>query len=210
MRNRAASAILAVLFAFALPEVVGAQAGAATRSLHTRHDRVSEIMRRAATTDAQRATRDAEVDAIIGDLLDYDELARRSLGAHWAEHTPAEQQQFVGLLRQLIERNYRASLEHILEFEVSYGAETVLPEGALVHTSARSREDRRQPAVELEYSMHLVGTVWRVFDVNTDGVHMVRNYEQQFNRIITEHGWAGLISRMEQRLAAGAATASTH
>ncbi len=109
-----------------------------------------------------------------------------------------------------MERNYRVNLEHILEFEVSYGAETTLAEGAQVHTSARSREDRRQPPVDIEYSMHLVGDAWRVFDVNTDGVSLVRNYQQQFNRIIASDGWAGLIRRMEQRLADGSATASTH
>jgi phospholipid transport system substrate-binding protein len=210
MRTRVLTVIVSLLSVLALPLAASAQSGAATRYLHGRHDRVAETMGRAATTDAQRATRDAEVTAILIDLLDYDELARRALGAHWAEHTPAEQQQFVGLLRQLVERNYRTNLEHILEFEVSYGAETTLPEGALVHTSARSASDRRQPAVEIDYSMHLVGDSWRVFDVNTDGVSLVRNYQQQFNRIITQHGWAGLITRMEQRLADGSATASAH
>lgn len=209
MRIRAVSASLALLFVLAAPLLAHAQSGAATRYLHGRHDRVAELMRRAATTDAQRATRDGEVTSILSDLLDYDELGRRALGTHWTERTPAEQQQFVGLLRQLVERNYRTNLEHILEFEVAYGTETTLPDGSLVHTSARSREDRRQPAVEIEYSMHLVGEVWRVFDVNTDGVGMVRNYQQQFHRIITTDGWAGLITRMEQRLADGAATAST-
>jgi phospholipid transport system substrate-binding protein len=209
MRTRALSSILSLAFLLAIPGLALAQAGPATRYLHGRHDRVTEIMRRAATTDALRTTRDGEVSAILGDLLDYDELGRRSLGAHWTEQTPAEQQRFVSLLRQLVERNYRTNLEHILEFEVSYGTETTLPEGALVHTSARSRADRRQPAVEIDYSMHLVGETWRVFDVNTDGVSMVRNYQQQFSRIITEHGWAGLISRMEQRLADGATPATT-
>jgi phospholipid transport system substrate-binding protein len=208
--TRVLSLALALLVLLATPLLASAQSDAATRYVRGRNDRVTEIMRRAATTDAQRTTRDEEVSAILSDLLDFDELGRRSLGAHWAEHTPAEQQQFVALLRQLVERNYRTNLEHLLEFEVSYAAESAIPEGSVVHTSARSREDRRQPAVEIDYSMHLVGTAWRVFDVNTDGVSLVRNYQQQFHRIITSDGWAGLISRMEQRLAAGSATAPTH
>ncbi len=210
MRTRAATAVLSLLFLIAAPGMASAQGGAATRYLHGRHDRVAEIMHRAATTDAQRTSRDAEVTAILVDLLDYDELARRALGTHWSEHTPAEQQQFVGLLRQLVERNYRTNLEHILEFNVTYGTEGTLPEGALVSTSARSQSDRRQPAVEINYSMHQVGESWRVFDVNTDGVSLVRNYQQQFNRIITQHGWAELITRMQQRLADGSVTASAH
>jgi phospholipid transport system substrate-binding protein len=42
-----------------------------------------------------------------------------------------------------------------------------------------------------------------VFDVVTDGVSLVRNYRNQFNRIITDHGWAELIHRMRDRLQRG-------
>lgn len=178
--------------------------GPATRYLRQRNDDVIRILRRDATTDAARTQRSQEVTRILSDLLDYEELSRRALGPHWDQHTEAERREFVDLLRQLVERNYESNLERLLEFEVSYTGETTGSDGTVVRTEARSRTERRQPPVEITYTLHLQGTSWRVFDVVTDGVSLVRNYRNQFNRIITENGWPELIHRMRDRLQRGA------
>lgn len=181
-----------------------AQEGPASRFLRQRHDEVSRLMRRAAGTDADRERRSQEVTRILSELLDYQELSRRSLGAHWEGCTPEQREQFVSLLRQLVERNYQANLERIQEFEVRYASEEPVAGGMLVRTEARSRSERRQPPVEIAYSMHQTSGAWRVFDVTTDGVSLVGNYQRQFNRIVTQNGWDELIRRMQQRLESGA------
>ncbi len=177
--------------------------GAASRYLRTKHEEVLRLLRRPATTPADQTRRSEEVSRILSSLLDYQELSRRALGTHWAARTDAEKTQFVTLLRRLVERNYQQNLTRIVDFEISYGRETTNSDGALVVTSARSRTERRQPPVEISYSMRLENNQWRAFDVSTDGVSMVRNYQTQFNRIIVQNSWAELIRRMEQRLAAG-------
>lgn len=195
--------LFAPLGAFTSVLSSGAEAqttGPATRYLRQRNDDVIRILRRDATTDAARAQRSQDVTRILSDLLDYEELSRRALGPHWDQHTEAERREFVDLLRQLVERNYESNLERLLEFEVSYTGETTNADGTVVRTEARSRTERRQPPVEITYTLHLQGTSWRVFDVVTDGVSLVRNYRNQFNRIITESGWPELIRRMRDRL----------
>lgn len=195
--------LVAIGLVLALPTLASAQEGSASRFLKQRHDEVSRIMRRSPTTDAERQRRSEEVTRVLNDLLDYQELSRRALGSHWEGRTPQQREQFVSLLRQLVERNYQANLERIHETEVRYTGEDAVAGGIVVRTEARSREQRRQPPIEIAYSMHQSGGAWRVFDVNTDGVSLVRNYQTQFNRIITQNGWDELIQRMEQRLQAG-------
>ena len=46
------------------------------------------------------------------------------------------------------------------------------------------------------------GQEWKVFDIFTDDVSLVRNYKRQFRRVIKDEGWDGLIDRMEKKLAA--------
>jgi len=193
----------ALTLALALPAAGSAQEGGpASRFLKQRHDDVNRIIRRAPETEPERQRRSREITQILSELLDYQELSRRALGSHWESRTPEQRERFVGLLRQLVERNYEQNLQRIQEFEVRYSGEESIADGTVVRTEARSRTERRQPPVEIAYSMHLVGTAWRVFDVNTDGVSLVRNYNNQFNRIISQNGWDELIRRMEQRLAA--------
>ena len=180
-----------------------AQDGPATRYVRQRQDEVMRLLRREPSGDAARTQRNDEVTRILSELLDYQELSRRALTGHWDGLTEAQRTQFVGLLRQLVERQYQRNLQGIMDFEVRYTAEDASASGTVVHTEARSRAERRQPPVVIDYSMHLEAGRWRVFDVNTDGVSLVRNYQRQFHNIISHDGWDALIRRMEQRLASG-------
>jgi phospholipid transport system substrate-binding protein len=182
----------------ALGSAAEAQGGPATRYLRERNDEVNELLRGPASPE-----RTASVTRILSDLLDYDELARRSLSTHWDGRTPAERTEFVGLLRQLVEQQYQSNMERVLDYEISYLSEAEIDGGRSVATEARSRTERRQPPIEITYSVHHVGSAWRVFDVTTDGVSMVQNYQQQFSRFIASDGWDGLIRRMRERLARG-------
>jgi phospholipid transport system substrate-binding protein len=195
-------ASLLVTFALlAAPSLALAQTGPATRYLRQQHEQVDHIMAQRVTTDADRTARDGQVTTILVALLDFDELCRRALDTHWATLTTAQQTEFSTLLRQLVERNYRQNLERIRDYQVDYTREETTSSGVVAHTSAHSRTSHREPPVAIDYSMHLVGTAWRVFDVVTDGVSLVHNYQQQFHRIITRDGFDTLLQRMRDRLA---------
>jgi phospholipid transport system substrate-binding protein len=184
------------LASLALASPSEAQAGPATRYLRERNDEVNELLRRPASAD-----RDAGVTRILSALLDYEELARRSLGTHWDGRTPEQRTEFVSLLQQLVEQQYQSNLERVLDYEISYLSEGEIEGGRSVATEARSRAARRQPPIAITYAVRRDGSAWRVVDVTTDGVSMVQNYQQQFNRYITSDGWDGLIRRMRERLA---------
>lgn len=171
-----------------------AQPAEAQRFLEQRHERVRVVLLRPAS-DA----RDAELGSLLGDLLDYEALSRAALADHWEARTPAQRQDFVALLRQLIERSYRSNLQHTLSFDVRYERATAQGDGVRVETLARSRENRRAPAVEIDYQLERRGRTWKVVNLVTDGQDLVANYRTQFHRIIEREGWDGLITRMRAR-----------
>jgi phospholipid transport system substrate-binding protein len=179
------------------------QPNGAIAHLRERHEQLNRILRQPAANEAARQRRSEQLRATINGLLDYEELSRRALRDHWEGRTPQQREQFVALLRQLVERNYESNLERTLDFEVSYDSESPREGTSLVTTTARSRTQRRQPPVEIAYTMVQRGNEWKVVDVATDGVSMVDNYRSQFNRIITRDGWDELITRMQRRLEAG-------
>lgn len=175
----------------------------ATAFLKGKHDQVARVLKAPAKDPAQKAARDEKITAIIGDLLDYTTLSERSLRDHWAARTPKEREEFVSLLRQLVERNYRSSLEGTLDFNVKYTGEKPITGGVIVSSKARDAKNKRSPEVSIDYEMTPHGGDWVVVDVVTDGVSMVQNYRSQFRRIIEKDGWAGLVGRMKKRLAEG-------
>lgn len=198
-----APVLAAVSLALLAPVPKASAQGSARAYLEGQHHEVNRILQAPASNDAARQRRSARLTELLNDLLDYEALAQAALGEHWEQHTPEERAHFVSLLQQLVQRNYETNLERILDFEVSYEGERRRGEDTLVTTSARSRAQRRQPPVEIEYTMRQQGTHWRVVDVTTDGVSMVQNYRNQFTRIISREGWGELIARMEHRLESG-------
>jgi phospholipid transport system substrate-binding protein len=174
--------------------------------LQGKHSAVERVLRRPAKNADAVTRRNAEVQRAIGELLDFEEVSRQALGQHWTARSEAERTEFVSLLRQLVERNYRDNLTRTLEYVVRYESEAPGAGGtAVVRTTARSRTNRRAPAVEITYTMRRTGNAWKVIDVSTDGVSLVRNYRTQFGRIATRDGWPELIRRMRDRLAQGSA-----
>ena len=176
-----------------------AQAQNAETFLRDRHQAVERILSRAARTDAGRSRRQTELDSALEGLLDYDALAEAALVDHWSGLQPAQRTEFVGLLRQLVQRSYRNNLESTRDFVIRYTGTDTRGQSHIVHTTARSRTNGRAPEVGIDYELRQNGASWKVTDVVTDGVSLVRNYRSQFHRIVQRDGWDALIRRMRER-----------
>lgn len=178
------------------PGITPAEAKVAEAFIRTKHDKVRAVLRQPDTP--KRAKR---LTVLLGEFLDYEKLARLSLDREWEKRTPKERARFVSLLRQLVERQYQRNMESTLQYKVSWvGTEPVDADSVLVKSSARSQKKKRQPAITIDYTMSPYGKEWRVWDIWTDGVSLVKNYRRQFRRVIRDEGWKGLIKRMEDRL----------
>jgi phospholipid transport system substrate-binding protein len=152
---------------------------------------------------AATATRDAQVARILNGMLDIEELGRRALDPHFAQQTPADQAEFVSLLRQLIERNYRRNLESTLSWAVTYGAPTAAADGsAVVPTTARSRTSARTEPVTIDYHLRHRGADWIVYDIVTNRSSLVQSYRDGYTRIVRDRGFPELLRRLRQRVAA--------
>ncbi len=141
-----------------------------------------------------------EIKQLAATLLDYDELAQRSLAAHWDKLTPAQRTDFVATLRELIERNYVKQLRTNLDYQVQYRNEENEGAEATVTTLVKVKSAGRNSDAEIVYKMKKDPDGWRVWDVVTDEVSLVRNYRTQFNKIITEQSYDALIKKMKSKL----------
>ena len=97
----AAAALAALLVGGALV----AMAGPATDRLKPEIDKVVATLENPALKgESKTAERRQALRSITDGVFDWNEMAKRALGRHWAARTPAEQQEFVSLFRDLLER----------------------------------------------------------------------------------------------------------
>ena len=193
--------LFALLFtALLAPAAAEAQAADAKRFLEAKHDAVQRLLRKKPRSDAEATQREKKLESILEGLVDYEELSKQALGDHWDARSAEERAEFVSLLRQLVERSYKSNLQQTLDYQLRYGDAEAEGDTVLVRTTARSRKNRRAPEVSIDYRLRRVDGQFRVYDIITDGVSMVRNYRSQFHRIIEKDAWKGLIDRMKKKL----------
>lgn len=147
------------------------------------------------------AASDTKISSIFDQLLDYQSLAEHSLGKHWGERTEAERKEFTSILEGLVKAAYRRSLRKTLDYQISIQGESPIESGTLVRTVATHRTKKREPAINIDYALHEVGGQWKIFDIVTEGSSLVKNYQNQFGRVIRKKGFAELLSRMKKKLA---------
>ena len=163
--------------------------------------RISDLLRKGYQASSPEGKRvQTEIKELVNGFLDYRELSRRSLGQHWDARTRREQEEFVSVLRELIERNYVKQLRSNLDYEVAYRKEEVTGDEATVSTVVKVERNHRAAETEIIYKLRQVGGAWLVFDIVTDEVSLIQNYRTQFNRIISKESYPALLKKMRRKL----------
>lgn len=172
----------------------------------TANENIQNLLKQNIAENTPQATkRDAELKTLVTNLLDLDYMAQKALGRYWRQQSEEERQEYLGLMRQLVERSYLRQARSRTEYEVQFRNVTTEGDESEVETNLRIKTRNRIENVEIIYTMKKQGQTWRVVDIETDGASTVMNYRTQFRRIIKQHGFGELISRMRKRLDAGEA-----
>ncbi len=187
------SLLAAFAFVFALPRVAAAEESP-DAFVKGQQAKLSSLLKKG------KAAND-KVDEAFDEMLDYETLAKESLGKHWDDIDEDQRKEFRGVLKRLVRNAYRKNLKKTLDYDVSYkGATDAKNKSKLVRTVAKSRNDKREEPVSIDYVVHKVNGKWRVYDIVTEGSSLVRNYKSQFNRVIKKKSFKVLLDRMKKKL----------
>lgn len=145
------------------------------------------------------AQNDQKIEAIFDEILDYDTLARESLGDQWEGRSDTERKDFQALLKQLVQKAYRENLRKTLDYDIEYHGDAKAKDGSLVRTVAHNRKNSREEPISIDYLVHEVAGQPRIRDIITEGSSLVGTYRSQFRRIIKKEGFDGLIKRMKAK-----------
>jgi phospholipid transport system substrate-binding protein len=170
-------------------------AGAPTDTLKETVDRIVQILADPARHDKPEQRR-AEVRKIAEGIFDYPDTARRALGPHWSARSPQEQQEFVKLFADLLDRAYVSKIELYQGERVRYVGETVDGDEATVKTVIATKKSSEIP---VDYRMHHKDGRWLVYDVIIEGVSLVSNYRTQFNKIVQTESYDALVQRLRAK-----------
>jgi len=189
-----------LLAAFAAVAFVtaAAEAGAPTEVVKRHVDHAIDVLTQPAMQgEANASKRRDSIRQIAHDAFDFPDMARRTLGQHWRQRTPEEQERFTRLFTSLLERAYFSRIDSYQQGNsVKYLSEEIEGESASVKTQVVTDKGSTIP---VDYLMHQVDGRWRIHDVKIEGVSMVANYRAQFNKVIVSSSFEELLRRLEER-----------
>jgi phospholipid transport system substrate-binding protein len=198
MMRKFAIIFSALVLTAALARGGDSSAGVPTDQVRATVNRVLVILKDPALNSAgAKEARRAELSKAILPRFDFEEMAKRSLGAEWRRRTPAEQKEFVRLFTALLKDSYVDSIESYRGEKVVYRGESQDGDYADVGTKMI---DKRGQEFAIDYRLNLEGSEWKVYDVIIENISIVNNYRSQFQRILSRSSFAELLRRLSDKV----------
>jgi phospholipid transport system substrate-binding protein len=169
---------------------------APVRATATPTEQVEATVRSVLTILRQHpASETKELEQAIGERFDFEEMAKRSLGSHWRDLTPQQQEQFVTLFTDLLKDTYIDEIKAYNNEKVIFTGERRDGAYAVVQSRIVPKDG---PPISVDYRLQLTGDEWKVYDVIIENVSLVNNYRSQFNRVWVNGSFEELIRRMKR------------
>jgi len=189
--------LLTAAIAF-LSMVCQASAGAPMNVVKAGVDEVLATLRPAPgqAAPSESAKKD-KIRSVADSLFDYEALSYFTLGNNWNKLDAAQQKDFMGLYRQLLEQVYMGKILGYTDQQVDFEKETLLPNNRAEVSASIVTSSGKVPMV---YRLLEKNGQWRVYDVVVEGISIVRNYRAQFQDILAKNTPQQMIDILRQKV----------
>lgn len=176
-----------------------AAGGVPTDQIKTTVDKALVVLRDPRFKPAAKTKeRRDQLRQILFARFDFTEMARRALGANWRRRTAQEQEEFVRLFTELLERAYTETIESYTDEKIVYVGEK--QDGNYAEVNSKILTSKGQEFT-IDYKTQVVAGEWKVYDVVVENISMVNNFRSQFNRVINNNSYEELVRRLREKQA---------
>ena len=139
-----------------------------------------------------------EIGNIIGEVFDFTELSRRTLGRQWRKMDAGQQKEFTELFEKLLQGVYADRLLAYTDQKIVFENEKELKKGRVEVQSNIVLSDGRK--IPIYYRATNKSGQWKVYDLVIEGVSMVKNYRTQFREIIAKESPEKLLQILRDKV----------
>lgn len=145
--------------------------------------------------EAHKVERRAKIMGHVTQGFDFREMSQRVVGKEWKSLSQEKQDHFQVLFTKLLENAYIGKFESYSGQEIQYTGERVKGDRAIVSTQIENNGQ----LMPVDYIMTKKEDRWMVYDINIEGVSLVRNYMEQFQSILRRDKFDGLVKLLEEK-----------
>jgi phospholipid transport system substrate-binding protein len=187
------SLLYAAISLLVLSQAVNAgDKSAAEELLKCRLDAVFAVLQ---NKDLEQEAKKNEVVEIVTSLFDFQLMAKLSLGKeYWPGLTEAKKERFTELFIKRLRTSYLDKLTVYTDENVTYEPAVQVKKKIHVPTYLISKQKK----ISMLYKLYQSESGWKIYDVEIQGVSIIRSYRSQFNEILKNGTMDDLLLKMEK------------
>ena len=131
--------------------------------------------------DLSEQEKSSKIDEIVSPMFDFPRMAMLSLGRrYWPGLDKEEQGRFTALFIKRMKDAYCGKLMLYTDEEVVYEASVQTAKKIRIPTYLISKDNR----ISILYKFYKAKGGWKIYDVEIDGVSVIKTYRSQFSQVL--------------------------
>jgi phospholipid transport system substrate-binding protein len=194
MKRRLVGFSILMILLFSVP----AYAGVPQDMVQANVNSVLDVLRDPALKPASaKETKKQKLRAIYDRMFNQVELSKRALGRNWNKLNAAQQQEFVKLFQQVLEKAYIDKILAYTDEKITFEKESMLSE---TQAEVQTKAITSSKTIPISYRLILQNGAWGVYDVVIENVSLVQNYRTQFNDILAKNTPEQLLETLRKKV----------
>jgi phospholipid transport system substrate-binding protein len=155
-------------------------------------DRVFEVLQK---EDLEQQAKNKEIAEIITPMFDFARMAMLSLGKkHWPGLSREKKDRFTELFIKRLRQSYLDKLTTYTDEEIIYEPPVEVKKKIHIPTRLISKGKK----ISMLYKFYNSNNNWKVYDIEIQGVSIIRSYRSQFREILQKGTFDDLLQRMQK------------
>jgi phospholipid transport system substrate-binding protein len=142
-----------------------------------------------------------KVRQIAYDNMNFEVMARLSLGRYYRNLSDAQRAQYAEAFRQHVTNTYRHTTDHYTDEDVKITGDRREQDGDWT-VPTQILDSKGQQVAKVDYRLRSAENQWKVIDLTIDGVSLVANFRSQFQDIMNSGGIDKLLQLLRDKNAA--------
>ncbi len=139
--------------------------------------------------------RNNRINEIVSPLFDFPQMAKLSLGRrYWPGLSNEKKEKFTELFIERMKNSYREKLTLYTDEKVVYEVPVQVKKKMRFQTYLISKDNK----LSILYKLYKSGKNWKIYDIEIEGVSIIKTYRSQFSQILQNGTIDDLIQKMQK------------
>ena len=145
--------------------------------------------------DLSHEDRNSKFVEIVTPMFDFKLMAKLSLGKkYWPDLTQDQRERFTELFIERLRRSYLDKLTTYTDEKIIYESPVAVKKKVHVPTQLISEGKK----ISMLYKLYPSSNSWKIYDIEIQGVSIIRSYRSQFKEILQKGTFDDLLRKMEK------------